>query len=335
LQSGAGTTELDKLGGLLKRMPWTGAVFLFGAVAICGLPPLNGFVSEFLIYLSAFEEEIALVTLDAIPPLAVVAGLALIGGLAMATFAKAFGLVFLGVPRSEVVAKAEAVPLRMRWPMILLAVGCVLVSLSSGVVLTGTLSAFHGSGSQIRTQFEIPALGMALVPTVSSLTRPLLELTPSQVEQELAEKTLPLVTVTQAGLAFLIVIGVLAGLRRVLLRNRTVSAADTWGCGYTNPTPRMQYTSTSFSQPLTELFRAFLRPREQTPRLTDYFPTEATLTTDTRDLFGDKVYRPSFLGLGWLLGKLRFLQHGRVQLYVLYIAVTILVLLIWYLGVVR
>jgi hypothetical protein len=95
----------------------------------------------------------------------------------------------------------------------------------------------------------------------------------------------------------------------------------------------MQYTSTSFSQPLTDLFRMFLRPREQTPRLTDYFPAQAALTTETPDLLGEKVYRPSFLGVGWLLGKLRFLQHGRVQLYVLYIALTILVLLVWYLGV--
>ena len=105
---GTGTREIDQLGGLLKRMPWTAATFLVGAVAISGLPPLNGFVSEFLIYLGAFKGGISTGGPVAVPLLALIAGLALIGGLAVACFTKAFGIVFLGEPRSEhVVARAR------------------------------------------------------------------------------------------------------------------------------------------------------------------------------------------------------------------------------------
>ena len=101
VQHATGTREIDHLGGLLKRMPWTGATFLVGAAAISGLPPLNGFVSEFLIYLGAFHGGAALSGANAVASLFVILALALIGGLALACFAKAFGIIFLGEPRSE------------------------------------------------------------------------------------------------------------------------------------------------------------------------------------------------------------------------------------------
>ena len=121
-----GTREIDRLGGLLKRMPWTAATFLVGAAAISGLPPLNGFVSEFLIFFGAFKGGISTAGPIAVPLLALIAGLALIGGLAAACFTKAFGIVFLGEPRSEHAAHAHEVDWTMRLPMLMLAAGCVL-----------------------------------------------------------------------------------------------------------------------------------------------------------------------------------------------------------------
>jgi len=97
---GTPAVDMDRLGGLQKKMPWTGGLFLLGAAAISALPPLNGFAGEFLIYLGAFEGARSLPIVGAVPALAVVAGLALIGGLTAACFAKAFGFVFLGQPRS-------------------------------------------------------------------------------------------------------------------------------------------------------------------------------------------------------------------------------------------
>ena len=129
-----GTGDLDRLGGLLKRMPVTGATFLIGAAAICGLPPLNGFVSEFLIYLGAMA---GLGSQDHSVPawpmmsVLVVGGLALIGGLAAACFTKAFGIVFLGEPRSDGAAGAHEAGAAMRWPMMMLAGLCVLIGLTA------------------------------------------------------------------------------------------------------------------------------------------------------------------------------------------------------------
>ncbi len=132
---GTGTREIDHLGGLLKRMPWTAAAFLIGAVAISGLPPLNGFLSEFLIFFGAFKGGISTSGPVAVPLLAVIAGLALIGGLAVACFTKAFGIVFLGEPRSEHVSRAHEVDWTMRLPMLMLAAACVGIGLFAPVMV--------------------------------------------------------------------------------------------------------------------------------------------------------------------------------------------------------
>ena len=108
--------------------------------------------------------------------------------------------------------------------------------------------------------------------------------------------------------------------------------AVTWGCGYTAPTPRMQYTASSFARPLTQLFRLFLQPRDEIHAPQGLFPKLAALHTHAPDLFRRYVYDPLFLGVAWLAAKLHRLQEGHIQIYVLYIALTILVLLIWKLG---
>src|SRR5216684_667046 len=117
------TREIDHLGGLLRRMPRTGAIFLIGAVAISGLPPLNGFISEFLIYLASFKGAMTLDGVNSVPMLATIAGLALIGGLAAACFTKAFGIVFLGQPRTRRAELAHEAGLPMLMPGFVLAGG--------------------------------------------------------------------------------------------------------------------------------------------------------------------------------------------------------------------
>ena len=129
-----GTRDVERLGGLLKRLPWTGAAFLAGAVAICGLPPFNGFAGEFLIYWGAFRA-----VLDSGPiglgGLAAVVALALIGGLAVACFARAFGIVFQGEPRTADAARAHEAGAAMRGPMIALAAICLALGLGAGAAL--------------------------------------------------------------------------------------------------------------------------------------------------------------------------------------------------------
>jgi formate hydrogenlyase subunit 3/multisubunit Na+/H+ antiporter MnhD subunit len=298
------TREMNELGGLLKRMPWTGAAFLTGAVAICALPPLNGFTGEFLIYLGAFQGQMTANTVRAIAPLAAIAGLALIGGMAATCFTKAFGVVFLGAPRSERAEHAKPSGLLMRGPMLLLAIACVAGGLFAPLVL-----ALLGPA-------VADASGIAADGVRQTLLRPTYILSG---------------VVTVSGILLVLVVG-LVRLRSALLRGRAVTEAETWGCGYVEPTPRMQYTASSFAQPFTELFRLLLLTKKEQPLLTDYFPKEAALATETPEPCGELVFRPTFRGLGWALGRLRWLQHGRVQLYVLYIALTILFLLVWYLG---
>jgi hydrogenase-4 component B len=121
----------------------------------------------------------------------------------------------------------------------------------------------------------------------------------------------------------------LVHLRRRLLAGRRVEQAVTWDCGYAAPTPRMQYTASSFARPLTLLFRLFLRPHDEIHPPQGLFPKRATLHTHTGDLFRRRIYEPLFFAVAWLASKLRWFQGGRIQIYILYIALTILVLLIW------
>jgi formate hydrogenlyase subunit 3/multisubunit Na+/H+ antiporter MnhD subunit len=296
-----GTREIDHLGGLLKRMPWTAVTFLIGAVAISGLPPLNGFVSEFLIFLGAFKGSVSAGGPVAVPLLALIAGLALIGGLAVACFTKAFGIVFLGEPRSEHVSQAHEPGWAMRLPMLVLALGCVAIGL----------------------------LAPALVGSLQSVLESVTGRRPEIISANLAGATVPLMFASIGGLAFMLLVAMLALVRRGLLADRPVQESVTWGCGYLQPTTRMQYTASSFAQPLTDLFRPLLGTKKNVSLPLGLFPAEAALKTETPDLSREEMYRPMLeRGEAWL-SQLRWLQHGNVQLYILYIAVTLIALLVW------
>lgn len=309
IQHGTGIRDLDRLGGLLKKMPATGGAFLVGACAICGLPPLNGFVSELLIYLG--------VLLGIADPgrsgalawgllcVLVFGSLALVGGLASACFTKAFGCVFLGEPRSDAARQGHEVGLAMRVAMLVLAGACIGVALAAPLL-----------PSVYRRPVE------ALVPA------DLLGAMPGVVSQSGAV----LLIVCGAFWALILLAGLLALARRRLLAGRQVDRGPTWGCGYAAPTPRMQYTAASYASPLLVLFRMFVRPRIDLSPPQGLFPKHARYESETGDAFSDYLFRPAFLAVVWMASKVRRFQNGRLQLYVLYIALTILVLLIWKLG---
>jgi formate hydrogenlyase subunit 3/multisubunit Na+/H+ antiporter MnhD subunit len=301
---GTGTRNLDRLGGLLKRMPQTGALFLLGAVAITGLPPLNGFVSELLIYLATFQGAIELSGTAAIGVLAVVPALALVGGLTAACFSKAFGIAFLGEARSEASAHAHEAGVLLRLPLFVLAAGCV----------------FLGPGSPLALR--------ALEGVVQEVTR----LPAGALQQHLGSAADTLSKLAGAAALLLALVAALTLLRRALLAGRAITKSVTWDCGYARPTARMQYSSSSFAQPLTDLFGDLLRTRRRVERPAGLLPRSASLSTSTPDLFQEDLYRLLFRWIDRGLSKLRWLQHGRLQLYVLYIALTMLVLLVWKLG---
>jgi hydrogenase-4 component B len=299
VQHAVGTLQIDRLGGLLKQMPVTGISFLIGSAAISGLPPLNGFVSEFLIYLSSLSN-----VSSAGKPWAgvvVIASLALIGGLAVACFSKAFGVVFLGEPRSEL-PKAHDLGRMANGSLLSLAGLCVLMGLSSVWLLQAMLPV-----ADLFLPEPVPAA--ALESSISVLTR-----------------------VTIVALALIVATGLVAVLRRRLMAGRSIREDVTWGCGYPAPSPRMQYTASSFAQPIVQMFQGILRPRTEVHITGGLFPSEAHLHTHVEDLFMTRLFRPVFSAVIWVAGGLRQAVSGQIHLHVLFIAVTILLLLFWRLG---
>jgi hydrogenase-4 component B len=296
-----GTRTLDRLGGLLARMPATGLAFLVGATAICGLPPFNGFIGEFLIYLGAFKG----ITLGApglvIPATALIAALALIGGLAAVCFAKAFGIAFLGEPRSAEAAHAHEAPAAMRLPMLILAALCLALGFGAYAVVP------------------------ALAPVVAAVTG-----TPAAAFAEaLADAQKTLFSVALVSAVFVLFIALAAIARRALLAGRPVARAVTWDCGYARPTARMQYTGSSFVQPVVDLFKLFLQPAATVEPPEGFFPTSASLATRTDDTARERVFAPVFVFVNSLFSHMRWVQEGRVHIYVLYVALTLLALLVF------
>jgi hydrogenase-4 component B len=168
-----------------------------------------------------------------------------------------------------------------------------------------------------------------IVGSLQAVLENLTHLQPAAVSENLAAVASPLAWVVIGTVAFLLLLLALILLRRGLLAGRRVETSVTWGCGYAQPTPRMQYTASSFAQPLMDLFRPLLGTKKQVVPPRGFFPVEAALKTVTLDISREEMYRPMFRrGSEWL-SQVRWLQHGKVQLYVLYIAVTLIVLLVW------
>ncbi len=293
----AHTREIDRLGGLGRSMPRTAALFLLGAAAICALPPLNGFAGEWLLYLGLFRTVDA-ATGSACPAAALgAAALALIGALAAACFCKLFGTVFLGEPRGPLASEAHDPPAGMTLSMAALGLGCLTLGILPGLAL--------------------PLLDRAIA--VWSALAPV----PAAPLATLA----PVAWISRLALA-LIVAGSLAGLllRRVW-RRRPLGRTGTWDCGYARPTARMQYTGSSFGLTLVELFSWALRPRTERPALAGIFPRVSRCRSRVPDTVLDRLVLPLFRQAERLLPRVRLLQQGRIQVYVLYfVAVTLFLL---------
>jgi hydrogenase-4 component B len=293
-----GTAAMDALGGLLKRMPATALFFLIGSIAICGIPPLNGFVSEFLIYCGAFNGIASSSMVHLLSGTAVALSLALIGGLALACFAKAFGIVFLGEPRTPPAAGIRDPGLPMVISMAILSSLCVIIGL--------------GSFAAADLCMQPAALLCSLsITQARSLFGPL-------------QSSFSAITIT--AILLILLIALLTIVRRNLLAKRNVQTAVTWDCGYLKPSGRMQYTSTSFAQPLTDFFRKALAPKNRLIAVQDYFPQSWSFSAHINDFFLDRIFTPFFHAVEWTLNKLRWLQGGKVHVYILYIALTIIIL---------
>ena len=297
----SGTVQIDRLGGLIKKMPSTAACFLIGSVAICGLPPLNGFVSEFFIYVGGFYGvHFSRIPIGALIALAM-ASLAIMGGLATAAFTKAFGTAFLGEPRTALPHAHEAGAL-MLVPMYVLGALCLGIGLffwRFAAVLAGPVALVAHVPRE-----DVAAMLLRFMPSLSGISI--------------------------GGGVFLAALALVFLARKRLLRNRTVTKAPTWDCGFIASAPRIQYTGSSFTQPITSFFRSVLQPKQVVDSApSSPFPKGWRFESRAPDLFFNNVYVPAARFIGGFLSKLRWLQGGKVHTYVLYIALTLITLLLW------
>jgi hydrogenase-4 component B len=293
------TREIDHLGGLAKSMPRTALCFAVGAVAICGLPPLNGFVSELLIYIGLFRA-LGLGEGSVWPGAALAApALALIGALALACFVKACGAVFLGSARTEHARHAHESGPSMIGPMGVLVGCCVFIGLAP--------------------RLAAPLLEQAVSAWASGMTG----------DQTRLAYFAPLGWISVMGCVLVGALALAAGLLRARIRSGDLASAGTWDCGYAAPSPTMQYTSSSFAEMLVKLFAWVLRPKVQSSQDRNLFVRAGEFHSHVPDTVLDGALLPSFRGVAWLFSWCRVLQRGSIQAYLLYIFLALIALLFW------
>ena len=303
-----GSRNMEELGGLIKRMPRTALFFLVGAAAISALPPLNGFVSEWLVFQALLggaaipRSEVAVLM-----PVAV-ALLALTSGLAAACFVKAFGITFLGMPRSGEADRAREVPLAMQCGMAVLALACVALGL-------GAFAMVPALGAVLAGQSGMPPVAVAF-----SLRLPL-EVPGAVGRMSPTFLLLGLVLLLAAVPLALRLFGAARGLR----------VSDTWGCGRIAQTPRMQYTATAFAEPLRRVFAELYRPSEDLSidfhPDSRYFVQSIEYRTRILPWFERYLYEPVIAWVKVWAARARAVQSGSVHAYLSYLVAALVALL--------
>jgi len=286
--------DAEAMGGLLRRWPMTGGLMVLGAAAITALPGLNGFTGEWVILYGLLTGGVELRGAPQIALLAGVPALALTGALAAACFARLTGVALLGESRSDGARQTAPPGWEMLLPMLLLAALCVAVAWAPAQVVA------------------------LLAPAVASVA-------PRADTGPVPGAVTPL-----GGVALLVALGLALGaaLRWGLVRRAAgVRRAPTWGCGYTRPAPRMQYTASSFAEPITRIFQPLLRSRvESDVPVEGVWPKAASWRSVTPDRALAGLYEPVFKSVERALLRLRGLQQGLLSTYLVYIVLTVLVL---------
>jgi len=304
-----GTRDIEKLGGLIKKMPQTAACFLLGAMAISALPPLNGFVSEWLTLQAFFLGALNVIGGNKLFLGICAAMLALTSGLAAACFVKAFGITFLAQPRSHYAKEAKEVPLSMRAGMFFLALLTIIFGLAA-VKIIKLLAVVAGAACNL---------------DISAMTFSLNNLTLSPQAAKDVYLSVPLLALALA------VLGI-AGFAIYRLFGRVKAVIyKTWDCGYYKLDARNEYTATAFSKPFRIAFSFFLLPYRKTQKIREsfYHVKSFTYETHTTKVFKKYIYDP-LLALVFKSAKsMRRLQPGSIHLYLGYIFITILLLIIF------
>ena len=303
-----GTRNMEEMGGLLKRMPHTGAFFLIGSLAISAMPPFNGFISEWLTFQSLLlsfrvpEQFINLVFALCI------ASLALTAGLAAACFVRAFGITFLALPRGQAVEQAHEADWTMRTSMGLLALACLTLGVAPVLalrVLSGAVNEFLGAAPDLSFDWSNIAAASAFG-TIAPLW--------------------------VAVILALLMLAAWVGLR-VYGANFSRRYYETWGCGRAVQTADFEYTAAAFANPFKRVFAFLYRPVEETEieahSESRFFVKTITYRHESRSIIEDSIYAPIVATVRRLAAKARTVQSGNVHGYLLYILAALLTLLLF------
>ncbi len=303
------TRNMEEMGGLIKRMPWTALFFLIGSAAISALPPLNGFASEWLVFQSLLGGfNIPTPEVAVLMPVAV-GMLALTSGLAAACFVKAFGITFLALPRSPEAEHAHEAPLSMRLGMAILALACVALGLAPSVVVPMLGRVLAGLGGLPDTQAAFTFNVSVLTPAAFGQMSPAL-----------------------VGLGLIIILALVPLVMRLLRLNHKLRLSGSWGCGRVGQSPRMEYTATAFAEPLRRVFAELYRPTKEVtidfhPE-SKYFVQSIEYKSNILPLFERWLYDPLLRLVKFCARQVRRLQAGSIHLYLAYVTVILVILLL-------
>lgn len=309
------TKNMEHMGGLIKKMPWTSFLFLIGSISISGLPPLNGFASEWLTMQALLSSyQLSNTALQIFIGLASLV-FALTVGIALATFVKMFGISFLSRPRSKAAEHAKEVPKTMIAGMGIAATMCVVFGIMP-FVATGIIGS----------SFDIdPRLASAESP-FSSLTAPY----SINGIKAVSNMSMPAVAIMMGSVATAVLgFVVVTGSKRKTARR----IYNTWDCGFGGLNERMEYTATSLSQPIRTVFRTLYKPRMSIQKefysdSNHYIKKSVRVDSETKDVFEDNLYAPTIHVATVFFDKIRKIQTGKVNAYLLYIMITLVLLLL-------
>jgi formate hydrogenlyase subunit 3/multisubunit Na+/H+ antiporter MnhD subunit len=281
--------NVEKLGGLIKRLPHTSFLFLLASVSICGLPPFNGFVSEFLIYTGLFnaihpDNQVGYSVMIILS----IFGLVLIGGLALFCFTKAFGVAFLGEARTPYPHDLKEANPKMIIPGYAVALLIVSIGIFPAVFVHGV--------SKVVSLFS----GMPL---------------------ELEPLSYFLTTMRKVGIAscaIIVFVVVLYYIKKKVTKRTVAHYEPTWGCGYLVSSPKIQYTSGSFSRTYRNLIKPLLKVQKHEKRITTVVPGHAAVENHVLDKVEYILIDIPMRHLKSFIGRFTFLQNGSVQFYILY-----------------
>lgn len=289
-----GTRDMNRMGGLLHRMPLAGMLWIGGSLSISALPPFNGLISEWLIYLGLLRGGLG-GGFSSIAPFLLIGLLGLVGALALVTFSRLAGICLLGEPRDKVSAQAHEAPILMLAPMAVLLLGCLAVGLAPSTAL-----------EWIQRPLEV-----------------LMRTSPNPVPA-------PVVALGAWGLLLLASVAAAFVLLRLLQRRRPSVQGSTWGCGFTLPTARMSYTGDAYSELcFRHVLPHALQPDVEGGVVTGLFPAAARLSRTSTDPVLQHQLRPFFNRMADRCLRLRWLQQGRLSIYLLYMFASALTLMAW------